>query len=63
MNRVGWVFWICTALCVIISLVVPNKREVSTLSLEGVSFKTSTSFNILAVGVVLILIFLYWRFW
>ncbi len=59
MNRVGWVFWIATALCVGVSLLVPNKREVSTLTLEGVSFKTSTTFNVLAVGVVIILIGLY----
>ena len=59
MNRVGWVFWLALAMCVAVSLVVPNKREVSTLTLEGVSFKTSTAFNILAVGVVVILIALY----
>jgi SSS family solute:Na+ symporter len=63
MNRVGWVFWIALGLCVLVSLVVPNRKPVSTLTLEGVSFKTSPAFNILAVGVVLILIFLYWRFW
>ncbi len=62
MNRVGWVFWIATALCVAVSLVVPNKREVSTLTLEGVSFKTTTAFNVLAVGVVIILIALYLYF-
>jgi len=59
MNRVGWVFWIAFALCVLVSLVVPNKREVSTLTLEGVSFKTSPVFNVLAVGVIVILIALY----
>ncbi len=62
MNRVGWVFWIATALCVGVSLLVPNKREVSTLTLEGVSFKTSPVFNGLAVGVVVILIGLYFYF-
>ncbi len=62
MNRVGWVFWIATALCVGISLVVPNRQEVSTLTLEGVDFKTSRTFNILAVGVVIILIVLYVTF-
>ncbi|HVZ29196.1 MAG TPA: sodium/solute symporter [Asticcacaulis sp.] len=63
MNRVGWVFWISLALCVLVSLIVPNKREVSTLTLEGVSFKTSTTFNVLAVGVIVILIGLYYTFW
>jgi SSS family solute:Na+ symporter len=59
MNRVGWVFWISLALCVLVSLVLPNKREVSTLTLEGVSFKTSPVFNVLAIGVIIILIALY----
>ncbi|ESQ89031.1 sodium:solute symporter family transporter [Asticcacaulis benevestitus] len=63
MNRVGWVFVATTLLCVLVSLVVPNKKPVSTLSLEGVSFKTTTSFNVLAVGVIVILIALYTLFW
>jgi solute:Na+ symporter, SSS family len=50
-------------LCALVSLVVPNKTEVSTLTLEGVSFKTTQVFNVLAVGVVLILIALYAIFW
>jgi SSS family solute:Na+ symporter len=62
MNRVGWVFWLSFALCVLVSLVVPNRREVSTLTLEGVSFKTSPVFNALAIGVIVILIALYLYF-
>jgi solute:Na+ symporter, SSS family len=63
MNRVGWVFWICMAVCVLVSLIVPNKKPVSTLTLEGVNFKTSTAFNVLAVGVIVILIAIYTYFW
>ena len=63
MNRVGWVFLASTLLCVLVSFIIPNRREVSTLSLEGVSFKTSTAFNILGVGVIVILIGLYTIFW
>ncbi|WP_443748480.1 sodium/sugar symporter [Asticcacaulis solisilvae] len=63
MNRVGWVFLASTVLCVLVSFIIPNKREVSTLTLEGVSFKTSTAFNILGVGVIAILIGLYTVFW
>ena len=63
MNRVGWVFWIALGLCVAVSLVVPNKREVSTLTLEGVSFKTTPVVNALAIGVIVILVGLYWYFW
>ena len=63
MNRVGWVFWIALGLCVAVSLVVPNKKEVSTLTLEGVSFKTTPVVNALAIGVIVILVGLYWYFW
>ena len=63
MNRVGWVFLLSLGICVLVSLAIPNKTEVSTLSLEGVSFKTSQSFNILAIGVVVILVGLYTYFW
>jgi SSS family solute:Na+ symporter len=63
MNRVGWVFWIALGLCVAVSLVVPNRKEVSTLTLEGVSFKTTPVVNALAIGVIVILIGLYWYFW
>ena len=62
MNRVGWVFWLSFALCVLVSLIIPNKREVSTLTLEGVSFKTSMTFNTLAIGIIVILIGLYLYF-
>ncbi|MBP2157749.1 MULTISPECIES: sodium:solute symporter family transporter [Asticcacaulis] len=63
MNRVGWVFVASTVLCVLVSLVLPNKREVSTLTLDGVNFKTSPTFNVLAVGVIAILVGLYAWFW
>jgi solute:Na+ symporter, SSS family len=63
MDRVGYVFLASTLLCALVSLVVPNKTEVSTLTLEGVSFKTTPVFNVLAVGVILILIVLYAAFW
>jgi SSS family solute:Na+ symporter len=63
MNRVGWVFVASTVLCVLVSLIIPNRKPVSTLTLEGVSFKTSTAFNILGIGILLILAFLYATFW
>lgn len=63
MLRVGWDFVAALLVAILVSLVVPNKKEVSTLSLEGVSFKTSTAFNILAVGVIVILVALYTVFW
>ena len=44
-------------------MVVPNRKEVSTLTLEGVSFKTTPVVNALAIGVIVILVGLYWYFW
>jgi SSS family solute:Na+ symporter len=64
MNRVSIVFLICLAAAVIVSLVWPaTKREVNTVSLVGVSYKTSTVFNIAGAGVILILIALYKTWW
>lgn len=63
MDRVGYVFLASLVLCVLVSLIVPNKKPVSTLTLEGVSFKTSTGFNILAIGVVIVLVALYGLLW
>jgi SSS family solute:Na+ symporter len=63
MNRVGWVFLAALAMAVVVSLVIPNKKEVSTLTLEGVNFKTTPVFNVLALGVLAILVFLYYHFW
>ena len=63
MNRVGLVFLISAAAAILISLVRPAKAEVSTISLEGVSFKTGPIFNVAAVGVILALIAIYKTFW
>ncbi|UDF03145.1 sodium/sugar symporter [Asticcacaulis sp. AND118] len=63
MDRVGYVFLASLALCVLVSLIVPNRKPVSTLTLEGVSFKTSTAFNVLAIGVVIVLVALYGLLW
>ncbi|HEX7761068.1 MAG TPA: sodium/sugar symporter [Caulobacteraceae bacterium] len=63
MNRVGVVFLISLAAAVAVSLAWPARKQVSVVSLEGVSFKTSTAFNIAGLGVILILIALYTIFW
>ena len=63
MNRVGVVFLISLAAAVVISLVRPAKSEVSTVTLQGVSFKTGPIFNVAGVGVILILIAIYKTFW
>jgi SSS family solute:Na+ symporter len=63
MNRVGLVFLLSLAAAIIVSLVRPEQRVKSTISLQGVSYSTSTVFNIASVGVILILIALYGTWW
>nr|WP_295113660.1 sodium/sugar symporter [uncultured Caulobacter sp.] len=63
MNRVGVVFLLSLAGAVLVSLVAPARKAVSVVTLEGVSYRTSTGFNIAGVGVILILIALYATWW
>ena len=64
MNRVSIVFLICLAAAVVVSLARPaTTREVNTVDLVGVSYKTSPVFNIAGLGVILILIALYYTWW
>ena len=63
MNRVGLVFLLALAAAVVVSLVAPQKKVVNVVSLEGVSYRTTTAFNIAGLGVILILIALYAVWW
>jgi SSS family solute:Na+ symporter len=63
MDRVGVVFLASLGAAVLISLIRPARTEVSTVSLEGVSFRTGPVFNIAGIGVILILIAIYRTFW
>lgn len=64
MNRVSIVFLICLVAAVVVSLAKPaTTREVNTVSLEGVSYRTSTVFNIAGLGVIVILFALYKTWW
>ena len=67
MDRVGLVFLLCIALALVVSLITkPNIDDVSTdssVDLSQVSFVTSKSFNISALGVVIILTTLYTVWW
>ncbi|MBO9707723.1 MAG: sodium/sugar symporter [Caulobacter sp.] len=63
MNRVGVVFVLALASAVIVSLVAPQKKEVNVVSLDGVSYRTTTGFNIAGLGVILILVALYATWW
>ncbi len=61
-DRVGIVFLLCCALALAVSHGKPEPRE-RAISLEDVSFATSTSFNISALVVALMLAALYATWW
>ncbi|WP_372760447.1 sodium/sugar symporter [Pseudoalteromonas sp.] len=63
MDRVGLVFLLCLALCVIVSLVKPDTDQDSSVSLNDINFNTSGNFNIAALGIVIILVALYTTWW
>jgi SSS family solute:Na+ symporter len=63
MDRMGIVFLACVALAVVFSLLVPAKTGKDTIDTKGVSYATSTGFNVGAMMVVLILIALYATWW
>ena len=63
MNRMMVVFFASLALAVIISLIKPAKADSNRITMQGVSFGTTTGFNVAGVIVVLILIALYATWW
>ena len=62
-NRMGAVFLISLALAVIVSLATPLRAGADTIDTTNVRYKTSTGFNVGALGVVLVLIALYATWW
>jgi SSS family solute:Na+ symporter len=62
-NRMAIVFFIALALAVIVSLARPARRESNLITMQGVSFRTTTGFNIAAAIIVVILIALYATWW
>ncbi len=63
MDRVGIVFIICVVLAVLVTLLGGSKEQSNAIDLTGISFKTTTGFNIAAVGVIAILIAIYSVWW
>jgi SSS family solute:Na+ symporter len=63
MNRVGYVFLICLAAAVAVSLVLPRRASTSTIDVRDVDYSTSTGFNIASVLVIAILVLFYATFW
>ncbi len=63
MDRVGLVFILCCVLAIIVTYLGGAKDQANAVDLNDVSFKTTSGFNIGAVGVVLILIAIYATWW
>jgi SSS family solute:Na+ symporter len=63
MNRVGYVFLACFAIAIVISLLQPRRTTALRVELQNIDYKTTAGFNLAAVIVIVILTFLYWRFW
>jgi len=63
MNRMMIVFFVSLALAVVVSLVRPAPADSNRITMQGVSFGTTTSFNVAGVIIILILIALYATWW
>src|SRR3546814_6155321 len=63
LNRMTIVFFLSLALAVIVSLARPARADSNRIVMEGVTFRTTTGFNIAAILVCVILIVLYATFW
>ncbi|WP_234736245.1 sodium/sugar symporter [Tellurirhabdus bombi] len=60
LDRMGIVFLVCVAAMIVVSLMQPSSKG---LAIDGSMFRTSSSFAVGSVVIVLILIFLYAYFW
>ncbi len=63
MDRMMIVFFLSLALAVIVSLARPARAESNLITMQGVSFRTTTGFNIAGVMIIAILILLYATWW
>ncbi|HSX56584.1 MAG TPA: sodium/sugar symporter [Sphingomonas sp.] len=63
MNRMMIVFFVSLALAVVVSLARPAAAGSNRITMQGVSFGTTTSFNIAGVVIIAILIALYATWW
>jgi SSS family solute:Na+ symporter len=63
MDRVGLVFIACCVLAAAVTLLSGAKEQPNAVDLQDVSFKTTSEFNMAAVGVVLILATIYAAWW
>ncbi|HEX8301383.1 sodium/sugar symporter [Sphingomonas sp.] len=63
MNRMMFVFVVSLFLAMVVSLLVRGRGDANRVTMEGVTFRTTTAFNVAGLGVILILIALYATWW
>lgn len=63
MDRVGYVFLLCFAVAVLVSLAQGARVQAQAIDHRTVDFGTSRAFNAAAAGITAILIGLYWYWW
>jgi SSS family solute:Na+ symporter len=63
MNRVGFVFLLCVAVAVIVSLMTGPKTHPKAIHVGNIAFRTSAGFNAASAVVAAVLIGLYWYWW
>jgi SSS family solute:Na+ symporter len=62
-DRVGLVFLLCGLLAIATVMIEGGKTQEKAVDLSDISFSTTGSFNVAAIGVVLILVALYATWW
>ncbi len=63
MNRMGYIFLICTGLAIITSMLQRPKPENVTVDVTNVDYSTTTSFKIASGAIIAILVALYATWW
>jgi len=63
MDRVGLVFIACMVLAVVVTLIENKGDQPNSISMNDMDFSTTTSFNLLTIGIILILTALYISWW
>jgi len=63
MDRVGWVFVLCLALAISLSLLQARRAPALRVELKQIDYATGTGFNLAAAAVTVMLIGIYWTWW
>lgn len=63
MNRVGYVFLLCAATAVIVSLIGDGREQRQAVDLRDTDFSTSRLFNVATALIAAVLVGLYWYWW